>query len=87
MHSDSNYKIVTDSAGKLAFPGGSFSMRVIGATDNLIHTDFSTSGKTADVDWTKVWNSSTPDGKGVGMTTAKTGKIVADAVVRRRQLP
>jgi len=79
VHRGTAYKIVTDSSGKLAFPGGSFSMRVIGATDNLIHTDFSASGKTADVDWTKVWNPSTPDGKAVGTTTAKTGKIAADA--------
>lgn len=79
VHRGTAYKIVTDAAGKLAFPGGSFSMRVIGATNNVIHTDFSASGKAADIDWAKVWNPSTPDGKVVGTTTAKTGKIGPDA--------
>ena len=79
VHRGTAYKIVTDPAGRLAFPGGSFSMRVIGATDNLIHADFSASGKAEGIDWAKVWDSSTPDGKVVGTTTAKTGKIAADA--------
>jgi hypothetical protein len=79
VHRGTAYKIVTDASGKLAFPGGSFSMRVIGATDNVVHPDFSASGKTADVDWAKVWNPATPDGKVVGTTTVKTGKIAADA--------
>ena len=79
VHRGTAYKIVTDSIGKLALPGGSFTMRVIGSTDNVIHNDFSATGKAADIDWMKVWDSSIADGKIVGATTVKTGKIVPDA--------
>lgn len=77
VHRGTAYKIVTDTKGVLAFPGGSFSMRAIGTTANLIHSDFSSSGKVGDIDWGKVWDASVADGKAIG--TAKTGKIAADA--------
>jgi len=77
-HRGTAYKIVTDAAGKIAFPGNSFTMRVIGMTNNTIHPDFSTTGKTADIDWAKVWDASIPDGKVVGTSTTKTGKILPD---------
>jgi hypothetical protein len=53
-------------------------MRKIGHTDNTISTDFSPSGRTTDVDWKKVWDTSIADGKPVGSTPAKTGKVTAD---------
>jgi len=77
-HRGTAYKIVTDQNGKLVFPNESCSMRVIGTTANVVHTDFSATGKTSDIDWAKVWNSSIADGKQVGTSTTKTGKIVAD---------
>ncbi len=35
-------------------------------------------GKASGVDWAKVWDASIADGKTVGSTTSKTGKIVPD---------
>jgi hypothetical protein len=80
VHRGTAYKIVTDAAGKLAFPGATFLMRVVGTTANVIHTDFSATGKAVDVDWAKVWDASVADGKVIGTTTSKTGKIGPDAV-------
>lgn len=81
VHRGTAYKIVTDESGKLAFPGGSFTMRVIGTTANVIHPDFSASGLAADINWTKVWDASIADGKVIAATTSKTGKINPDAPV------
>ncbi|MFA6008010.1 MAG: hypothetical protein WC784_05235 [Candidatus Shapirobacteria bacterium] len=78
-HRGTAYKIVTDASGKLAFPGASFTMRVIGTTANVIHPDFSATGKTSDINWAKVWDASVVDGKVIGTTTTKTGKIGPDA--------
>jgi hypothetical protein len=79
VHRGTAYKIVTDESGKLVFPSNSFSMRVIGTTANLVHSDFSATGKTADVNWAKVWDPSIMDGKVVGTSTTKVGKIVPDS--------
>ena len=80
VHRGTAYKLVTDASGKLALPGGSFTMRVIGTTDNKnIHPDFSSNGALSGVDWAKVWDASIADGKVVGTSTVKTGKVLADA--------
>jgi hypothetical protein len=79
VHRGTAYKMTTDAAGKLALPEGSFLMRVIGTTANVIHTDFSATGKAADVKWAKVWDNSVADGLVIGTTTTKVGKIVPDA--------
>lgn len=79
IHRGTAYKMTTDAAGKLALPEGNFLMRVIGTTVNVVHPDFSATGKAADIDWAKVWDASVADGKVIGTTTTKTGKIVADA--------
>lgn len=80
VHRGTAYKLVTDASGKLALPGGSFSMRVIGTTDNKnIHPDFSSNGTIPGVDWAKVWDASIADGKVIGTSTTKTGKVLADA--------
>jgi hypothetical protein len=79
VHRGTAYEIVTDATGKVSLPASGMKVRKIGHTDNVISTDFSASGKTADVDWKKVWDASIADGKQVGSTPAKTGKITADA--------
>ncbi len=78
VHRGTAYEIVTDKAGKLSLPRGNFRMRKIGHSDNTIHPDFSSTGKTANVDWNKVWNTSIADGKQVGSTSSKTGKVTND---------
>jgi hypothetical protein len=78
VHRGSAFEIVTDAAGKLLLPATGMKNRRIGHTDNTISTDFSPSGKTADVDWKKVWDTSIADGKQVGTTATKTGKVTAD---------
>jgi hypothetical protein len=78
IHRGTAYQLTTDKTGKLTLPGAVVKTRRIGHTDNLISTDFSRSGKVADVDWRKVWNSSIADGKSIGGTTSKTGKITDD---------
>jgi hypothetical protein len=77
VHRGTAYEIVTDKAGKIALPT-SVRSRKIGHTDNQIHPDFSSNGKATGVDWAKVWDASIADGKTVGSTTSKTGKIVPD---------
>ena len=78
VHRGTAYEIVTDKAGKIALPTTGIRMRKIGHTDNTIHADFSSNGKASGVDWAKVWNASIADGKVVGTTTSKTGKVVSD---------
>jgi hypothetical protein len=77
VHRGTAFEFKTDSSGKLSLPGMVRS-RVVGATDNTISTDFSASGKVADLDWAKVWSAAIADGKPVGTAGAKTGKIVDD---------
>jgi hypothetical protein len=79
VHRGTAYEIITDAAGKVTLPAGGMKMRKIGHTDNTISPDFSATGKAAGVDWKKVWDASIVDGKQVGSTPARTGKIVADA--------
>ncbi len=76
IHRGTAFEIVTDATGKLTLPVTTIKSRVIGATDNTIATDFSSTGKAVNVDWKKVWDTGIADGKAVG--TAKTGKVVMD---------
>jgi hypothetical protein len=78
VHRGTAYEVVTDATGKLALPSTSLKMRKIGHTDNTISTDFSASGKTANVDWKKVWDTAIADGKVIGSTASKTGKVTQD---------
>jgi hypothetical protein len=78
VHRGTAYEIVTDKAGKLVLPITTIRSRKIGHTDNQIHADFSSNGKASGVDWAKVWDTSIADGKTVGSTTSKTGKIGTD---------
>jgi hypothetical protein len=79
VHRGTANEITTDANGKIALPAAVVKARVIGTTDNkIIHADFSSTGKVADVNWAKVWDGSIADGKQLGTTNAKTGKIVDD---------
>lgn len=78
VHRGTAYELVTDKTGALVLPLTNVRLRKIGHTDNTIHADFSKDGKATGVDWTKVWNASIADGKTVGSTSSKTGKITAD---------
>jgi hypothetical protein len=76
IHRGTAYEIVTDKNGVITLPTTNIKSRVIGDTDNTISTDFSKTGKVANADWTKIWNSKIADGKTIGKAT--TGKIVPD---------
>ena len=78
VHRGTAYEIVTDKAGQIALPTTTVRQRKIGHSDNQIHADFSSNGKPSGVDWAKVWNASIADGKQVGSTASKTGKIGPD---------
>jgi hypothetical protein len=78
IHRGTAYEIVTDASGKIVLPVTTIKKRVIGHTDNTISTDFSPTGKVANVDWKKVWDTTIADGKQVGTTTSKTGKVTTD---------
>ncbi len=75
IHRGTAYEIVTAKDGTLDMSKISIKQRVIGHTDNTIHTDFSSTGKVADANWNKIWDASIADGKQIGSTTSKTGKI------------
>jgi hypothetical protein len=78
VHRGTAVEFATDLNGALTLPSALVKTRKIGHTDNTISTDFSASGKVADIDWQKVWDWSIPDGKQIGGTASKTGKIVFD---------
>jgi hypothetical protein len=78
VHRGTAYEITTDTSGKVTLPTTSAKKRTIGHTDNTIHPDFSSTGTTTAVDWKKVWDASIADGKQVGGTASKTGKIMSD---------
>lgn len=79
VHRGTANEFTTDATGKLVFPVTTARTRTLGTTDNkVISPDFSKDGTVTGVDWKKVWDASIADGKQVGTTTAKTGKITAD---------
>ncbi len=78
VHRGTANQFSTDAGGKFVLPTSVIKTRKIGHTDNKISTDFSRTGKVADVDWKKVWDTSIADGKAIPGTPAKTGKVVDD---------
>ena len=79
VHRGTAFEITTDATGTIDLPSATaVRKRTIGHTDNTIHPDFSSNGRPNGVDWKKVWDGSIADGKPVGSTPAKTGRIVAD---------
>jgi hypothetical protein len=82
-HRGTAYRIVTDNQGRITFPRGSYSSRVIGyiqgAGPQVISRDFSSDGTAARIDWAKVWNARVAAGSAIpGNANAKTGEIVND---------
>jgi hypothetical protein len=78
VHRGTAYQIVTDNEGKIQLPNANCKTRNIGTVSYLISTDFSSTGKVADIDWAKVWDANVAGGKVIGTTTSKTGNIVND---------
>jgi len=82
QHRGIGYKVVTDKAGKLTVPEGNYLSRKIGLIDKAgnvwISADFAPTGKPADIDWAKVWDSQTPSGNPIGASAEKTGSITKD---------
>lgn len=79
IHRGTANEFTTDKDGKLSLPAAAIKARTIGTTDNkVISSDFSSNGAVTGVDWKKVWDSSIADGKQIGTTPSKTGKITTD---------
>jgi hypothetical protein len=82
VHRGTAYGIITDNTGKITLPKGQFFSRAIGyiqgAGPQVLHTDFSSDGTAAKVDYAKVWSTNIAGGKTIGSTTSKTGDRVAD---------
>lgn len=89
-HRGTAYKLVTDKTGKFTFPKGDYVKRGVGyiqgAGPQVVAKEFSADGTAAKIDWKKVWDSKTPDGKeikaGVAAKTTPIGDNngVADAM-------
>ncbi len=84
IHRGTAYELVTDKTGAFNFPNGiHFRKRNIGyiqgAGPQVIHSDFSSDGTAAKVDWRKVWDRSIAGGKEIkaGVAT-KTGTETPD---------
>ncbi len=78
VHRGTANELVTDRSGRFVLPGGVVRARKIGHTNNVISTDFSRTGKVADVDWNKVWDTSIAADKAIAGTPAKTGPVTQD---------
>jgi hypothetical protein len=76
VHRGTAFEFTTDNNGKFALPG-SAKTRVI-ASGATVATDFSATAKVADIDWAKVWDATIADGKQIGSTAGKIGKINTD---------
>ncbi len=86
VHRGTAYELVTDNAGKLAFPNGAFRKRaigfIVGEGPQVLHKDFSSDGTAAKTDWNKVWDSKIAGGKEIAAgNAAKTGVIGPDTAV------
>lgn len=82
-HRGTAYLIKTDKSGKLDLLTGEMKLRKIGYVDTkgtvYVSKDFSGDGTVPGIDWAKVWNPATPDGREINaQPTQKTGKIVDD---------
>jgi hypothetical protein len=82
-HRGTAYRIVTDAQGRVTFPHGAYSKRVIGfiqgSNPQVISRDFSSDGTAARIDWAKVWDTRVAAGSAIpGNDTARTGAIEND---------
>ncbi len=89
-HRGTAYIMVSDKKGQFTLPGADCKLRKIANLEadgsQKVSTDFSPTGKVADIVWAKVWDASIADGNLITTVTAadgkvtevKTGKIVVD---------
>ena len=78
-HRGTANELLTDRNGRFVLPGATVRARKIGHSNNVISTDFSRTGKVADIDWNKVWDTSIASDKAIPGTPAKTGPVAPDA--------
>ena len=89
VHRGKAYRLSTDKTGALVLPlvGQSRAIAVLDkAGNNVVSKVFSATGKVADLDWAKVWDTKIADGAVIAkvadasgkVTEVKTGKVVDD---------
>ena len=82
IHRGTANEVITDTNGKLVFPGATFKARkvgyIVGEGPQVIASDFYVDDMNTKVDWEKVWDTSIKGGKAIGSSGQKTGDIVAD---------
>ncbi len=89
-HRGTAYKMVSDTKGQFTLPGANCLKRKIANLEadgsQLVSTDFSATGKVADIDWAKVWDTGIAEGTVIttvkaadgAVTEVKTGPVVED---------
>jgi len=89
-HRGTAYLMVSDKQGRFVLPGAAAKARKIANLEpdgsQTVSKDFSSTGKVANIDWAKVWNTGIPDGSLIvkGKTAdgkvveVKTGKVIDD---------
>ena len=82
-HRGTAYRLVSDTNGRFALPGGQFQRRVIGhiaaGAPQVISRDFSSNGTAATINWAAVWNPATRSGQPTAPgSNVRTGEIVND---------
>ncbi len=90
-HRGTAYIMVSDKKGQFTLPGADCKMRKIANLEadgtQLVSKDFSPTGKVADINWAKVWDTTIADGTLITKvkaadgkeTEVKTGKVTVDA--------
>ncbi len=90
IHRGRAYRLSTDKEGTITLPyvGQARTIAVLNTDGtNIVAKAFSPTGRAADVDWAKVWDSTVPDGAVIAkvsdangkVTEVKTGKLSDDA--------
>jgi len=79
LHRGRAYKMVSDKKGIFSVPAGNYKSRVIAVLQkdgtNMIAKEFSSTGKIADINWAKVWDTAVPAGTLLATSTAADGKV------------
>lgn len=79
VHRGRAFKMVSDKKGQFGLPTGDYKSRVVAWLEkdgtNTVAKEFSPTGKVADINWAKVWDTAVPDGTVLGKLTDKEGKV------------
>lgn len=79
VHRGRGYKMVSDKTGKFALPTGDYKNRIVAWLEkdgtNTVAKEYSATGKVADINWAKVWDTTVPEGTLIGKITDKDGKV------------